>query len=35
MSSQDASDYLNEMAQVNSPNANEFRIMTVSMEKVI
>lgn len=35
MSSEDAVDYLDEMAQINSLNANEFRIMTVSMEKVI
>ena len=35
MSSEDANDYLNEMSQVNSFNANEFRIMSVSMEKVV
>lgn len=34
MSSEDANDYLNEMSQVNSFNANEFRIMSVSFEKV-
>lgn len=34
MSSEDANDYLDEMTQSNSQNVNEFRIMTVSMEKV-
>lgn len=34
MSSEDANDYMNEMSQSNSANANEFRITTVSMEKV-
>lgn len=35
MSSEDANAYLNEMSQVNSYNSNEFRIMSVSFEKVI
>ena len=35
MSSEDASDYLNEMAQGNPYNVNEFRVMTTSMEKVM
>eukprot|EP01039_Chlorochromonas_danica_P002941 gene2941-3209_t len=35
MSSEDANDYLDEMTQSNSQNVNEFRIMTVSMEKVL
>ncbi|KAJ1428290.1 hypothetical protein B484DRAFT_449925 [Ochromonadaceae sp. CCMP2298] len=35
MSSEDAADYLDEMAQVNAYSANEFRLMTVSMEKVV
>ena len=34
MSSEDANDYLNEMAQGNPQNINEFRVMTTSMEKV-
>ena len=34
MSSEDANDYLNEMAQGNPQNINEFRLMTTSMEKV-
>lgn len=34
MSSEDASDYMDEMAQANPAMANEFRITTVSMEKV-
>ena len=35
MSSEDANDYLNEMAQGNPQNINEFRVMTISMEKVV
>ena len=35
MSSEDASEYLNEMAQGNPQNVNEFRIMTTSLEKVL
>jgi hypothetical protein len=35
MSSEDANDYLNEMAQGNPQNINEFRVMTTSMEKVV
>lgn len=35
MSSEDANDYLNELAQGNPQNTNEFRVMTVSMEKVV
>ena len=35
MSSEDASEYLNEMAQGNPYNVNEFRVMTTSMEKVM
>jgi hypothetical protein len=35
MSSEDANDYLNELAQGNPQNMNEFRVMTVSMEKVV
>lgn len=35
MSSEDANDYMHEMAQTNAANANEFRITTVSMEKVL
>ena len=35
MSSEDASEYLNEMAQGNPQNVNEFRIMTSSLEKVL
>lgn len=35
MSSEDANDYLNEMAQGNPQNINEFRVMTTSMEKVM
>lgn len=34
MSSEDANDYMHEMAQTNAANANEFRITTISMEKV-
>ena len=34
MSSEDASEYLNEIAQGNPANVNEFRIMTSTMEKV-
>lgn len=34
MSSEDAADYMNELAQGNAAMANEFRITTVSMEKV-
>lgn len=34
MSSEDANEYLNEMAQGNPQNINEFRVMTISMEKV-
>lgn len=34
MSSEDANEYLNEMAQGNPQNINEFRVMTTSMEKV-
>lgn len=32
---QDANDYLNEIAQGNPQNINEFRVMAVSMEKVM
>ena len=35
MSSEDANDYLNEMAQGNPANVNEFRVMTTSLEKVM
>lgn len=35
MSSEDANDYLSEMAQGNSQNVNEFRIMTSSLEKIV
>jgi hypothetical protein len=35
MSSEDASEYLNEMAQGNPQNVNEFRLMTSSLEKVL
>jgi len=35
MSSEDADDYLNELAQGNHQNINEFRMMTTSMEKVM
>ena len=35
MSSEDASDYLNEIAQGSPQNINEFRLMTTSMEKVV
>lgn len=35
MSSEDANQYLEEMAQTNSYSANNFRITTVSMEKVV
>ncbi len=35
MSSDDANDYLDEMSQANSANMNEFRIMAISMEKVM
>lgn len=35
MSSEDATRYLYEMAQTNSQSANEFRIMTTSMERVV
>jgi hypothetical protein len=35
MSSDDANDYMNEMAQSNPANLNEFRLMTTSMEKVV
>jgi hypothetical protein len=34
MSSEDATDYMNEIAQGNAAMASEFRITTVSMEKV-
>jgi hypothetical protein len=35
MSSEDATEYLDEMSQANSQNANEFRVMSVSMEKIV
>ena len=35
MSSEDAYDYLDEMAQASGSNANEFRVMATSMEKVV
>jgi len=35
MSSEDANHFLNEMAQVNQHSSNEFRLMTVSMEKIV
>jgi len=35
MSSEDANHFLNEMAQVNQHSPNEFRLMTVSMEKIV
>ena len=35
MSSEDANDYLNEMAQGSPQNVNEFRLKTTSMEKVM
>jgi hypothetical protein len=35
MSSDDASDFLNEMAQGNPQNVNEFRLMTTSLEKAL
>jgi len=35
MSSEDANDYMNEMAQGSPQNVNEFRIKTTSMEKVM
>lgn len=35
MSSDDANDYLSEMAQGSPGNVNEFRVMTTSMEKVM
>ena len=35
MSSEDATDYLEEMAQASGGNSNEFRVMTTSMEKVV
>lgn len=35
MSSEDANDYLNEMAQGSPQNINEFRITAVSMEKIV
>ena len=35
MSSEDANDYLNEMAQGSPQNVNEFRIKATSMEKVV
>ena len=35
MSSEDANDYMNEIAQGNPQNINEFRVMAVSMEKVM
>lgn len=35
MSSDDANDYLNELAQGNPQNVNEFKLMTTSMEKVV
>ena len=35
MSSEDANDYLNEMAQGSPSNINEFRITAVSMEKIV
>jgi len=35
MSSEDASDYLNEMAQGSPHNINDFRVMTTSMDKVM
>jgi hypothetical protein len=34
MSSDDADEYLNEIAQGNPSNVNDFRIMTTTMEKV-
>lgn len=35
MSSDDASEYLNEMSQGSPQNVNEFRVMTTSLEKII
>jgi len=35
MSSEDANDYLNEMAQGSPQNVNEFRLKTTSMEKIM
>jgi len=35
MSSEDASEYLNEMVQGSPQNVNEFRVMATSMEKVV
>lgn len=35
MSSEDANDYLSEIAQGNAGNVNEFRVMTTSMEKIV
>ena len=35
MSSEDANNYLNEMAQGNQMNVNEFRVMTTSFEKAL
>jgi hypothetical protein len=35
MSSEDASDYLNEMAQGSPHNINDFRVMTTSMDKIM
>lgn len=35
MSHKDAENYLNEMTQANNNHASEFRVMAVSMEKVI
>lgn len=35
MSSEDANDYLNELAQGSPSNVNEFRVMTTSMEKIV
>jgi len=35
MSSEDANGYLDEMSQVNSQSSNEFRVMSVSMEKIV
>jgi hypothetical protein len=35
MSSEDASDYLNEMAQGSPQNINDFRVMTTSMDKIM
>ena len=35
MSSEDANDYLNEMAQGSPQNINEFRVTATSMEKIV